>query len=113
MSGTPPSDEEPKGPYPTVITNPSGSETLVVQDFTWGKYLGQLNVEFDGNGDVVSYTGNPILLDSSVAEGKRFDIHPGPEFIKVFLSKTQSSMKFQLLITIKIIRIKMSMLKLS
>lgn len=67
-TGTPPSDEEPKGPYPTVVTNPSGSQTLVVQDFTWGKYLGQLNVEFDNSGNVVSYTGNPILLDSSVAE---------------------------------------------
>ena len=25
---------------------------------------------FDDSGDVVSYSGNPILLDSSVAEGK-------------------------------------------
>ena len=73
IPGTPPSDEEPKGLYPTVITNPSGSETLVVQDFTWGKYLGELNVVFDDSGDIVSYSGNPILLDSSVAEGKAKD----------------------------------------
>lgn len=67
-TGDPPSNEEAKGPYPTVVTNPSGGTTLVVQDFTWAKYLGELDVVFSENGEVVSYSGNPILLDSSVPE---------------------------------------------
>ena len=70
IEGDPPSNEEAKGPYPTVITNPSGANTLVVQDFTWGKYLGELNVVFNDDGEVISYSGNPILLNSSVLEGK-------------------------------------------
>ena len=65
------------------MTNPSGSDTLIVQDFTWAKYLGQLNVEFDSNGDVVSYTGNPILLDSSVAEGTVHANSYAPNFEEV------------------------------
>ena len=69
FSGDPPSNEVAKGPYPTVIGNPSGGTTLVVQDFTWGKYLGQLNVVFNETGNVVSYSGNPVLLDSTVPEG--------------------------------------------
>ena len=72
FAGDPPSNEKAKGPYPTVITNPSGGTTLVVQDFTWAKYLGELNVVFSENGEVVSYSGNPTLLDSSVPEGNVF-----------------------------------------
>ena len=74
FSGDPPSNEAAKGPYPTVVDNPSGAKTLVVQDYTWGKYLGELNVVFNDNGEVESYSGNPILLDNSVPEGK-FDLH--------------------------------------
>lgn len=43
-TGTPPSNESPMGSYPTVI-NPgynSSRQVLVVQDFYFGKYLGDL-----------------------------------------------------------------------
>ena len=39
---------------------------LVVQAFAYGKYLGHLKVDFDDDGHVTSWTGNPILLNSSV-----------------------------------------------
>ena len=42
---------------------------MVVQDYTFGKYLGYLNITFDANGDVTSWAGNPILLDASVQPG--------------------------------------------
>ncbi|XP_068698294.1 snake venom 5'-nucleotidase-like isoform X1 [Montipora foliosa] len=66
--GTSPSSETPYGPYPLVISkdgNPE-SKALVVQDFAYGKYLGRLKVEFDDNGRVISWSGNPILLDSKI-----------------------------------------------
>ncbi|EDV25256.1 uncharacterized protein TRIADDRAFT_57018 [Trichoplax adhaerens] len=69
-TGTPPSNEVPVGPYPTVI-NPSynsSRKVLVVQDFYFGKYLGDLQVVFDNFGEVKSYGGNPILLNSSIAK---------------------------------------------
>ncbi len=61
-------DEDAEGPYPVVINAPDGNSVLLVSDFTWGKYLGRLNVSFDGNGVVTNYSGEPILLDSSVAQ---------------------------------------------
>jgi 2',3'-cyclic-nucleotide 2'-phosphodiesterase (5'-nucleotidase family) len=54
------------GSYPTVIEQPStGRKVLVVQTSGYGKYLGQLKVEFDSRGEMSGYDGNPVLLDSS------------------------------------------------
>ncbi|RMX39597.1 hypothetical protein pdam_00004020 [Pocillopora damicornis] len=69
-TGTPPSTQKPYGPYPLVITpdsDPDG-KVLVVQDYKYGKCLGRLNVEFDGDGKLTSWNGNPIILDNSVAK---------------------------------------------
>ena len=66
--GAPPSTETPYGKYPLVIEqggNPS-AKALVVQAFKYGKYLGHLKIEFDADGRVKSWSGNPILLDSSI-----------------------------------------------
>ena len=70
MLGTAPSTEKPYGPYPLVITpdrDPDG-KVLVVQDYKYGKYLGRLNVQFDSDGKLTSWNGNPILLDNTVAK---------------------------------------------
>ena len=61
-------DEDASGPYPTVVTGPDGNPVLLVSDFTWGKYLGRLDVGFDENGVATTYSGEPILLDNSVAQ---------------------------------------------
>ncbi|XP_060557565.1 snake venom 5'-nucleotidase-like [Ruditapes philippinarum] len=67
-NGNPPAGEDIEGPYPVVADQPGGGKGLVVQAYTMGKYLGYLNLTFDQNGVVTKYTGNPILLDSSVQE---------------------------------------------
>ena len=46
-------------------SNPE-SKVLVVQAFAYGKYLGHLKAEFDDNGRLISWSGNPILLNKSV-----------------------------------------------
>lgn len=61
-------DEDAEGPYPVVVNAPDGNPVLLVSDFTWGKYLGRLDVTFDAGGVVTAYSGEPILLDSSVAQ---------------------------------------------
>jgi len=67
-SGTPPSNDVPYGPYPLTVTRNNGKKCLVVQAFAYGKYLGRLNVNFSVNGDIVSWSGNPILLDQRIAK---------------------------------------------
>ena len=70
FSGTQPSSEVPVNVYPTVVKQNNGDEVLVIQDYTFAKYLGFLQVQFDNNGKITRYSGNPILLDNSVPEGK-------------------------------------------
>jgi len=65
----PPSIEQPEGEYPVVFDHGPDDQTLVVQAYAFGKYLGKLDMIFDDNGKIVSYTGNPILLDNSIIEG--------------------------------------------
>ncbi|XP_060553664.1 5'-nucleotidase-like [Ruditapes philippinarum] len=67
-NGEKPADEDIEGPYPIVVDQPGGGKGLVVQAYTMGKYLGYLNLKFDSNGMVTNYSGNPILLDSTVSE---------------------------------------------
>tara|TARA_R110000737_G_scaffold75587_3_gene105652 strand:- start:3640 stop:5199 length:1560 start_codon:yes stop_codon:yes gene_type:complete len=56
-------DEKAEGPYPTMV-----GSTAIVQAYAYGKYLGELNVTFDDEGNVTEAKGDPILIDASVAE---------------------------------------------
>ncbi|MEP1767590.1 MAG: 5'-nucleotidase C-terminal domain-containing protein [Sulfitobacter sp.] len=49
--------------YPTMVGN-----VPVVQAYAYSKYVGHLELTFDDAGNLVSATGDTILLDSSVAE---------------------------------------------
>ncbi|KAG7220512.1 hypothetical protein INR49_018039 [Caranx melampygus] len=71
-TGTPPSSEVPAGLYPFMVTSDDGRKVPVVQAYAFGKYLGYLKVTFDKDGHVVSSTGNPILLNSSIPQDPEF-----------------------------------------
>jgi 5'-nucleotidase len=49
--------------YPTMV-----GEVPVVSAYAYSKYLGHLVLTFDDEGTLISATGEPILLDASVAE---------------------------------------------
>ena len=55
--------EGAEGPYPTMVNG-----VAIVQAYAYGKYLGELNVTFDDEGNIVQAAGGPILMDASVAE---------------------------------------------
>lgn len=55
--------ERAAGPYPTVE-----NDVPIFQAYAYGKYLGEISVSFDDAGEVTSISGEPILLDASVAE---------------------------------------------
>jgi len=74
ITGAPPSSEKPEGTYPYMVRSDDGRDVPVVQAFAFGKYLGNLKVTFDPAGNVIKAVGNPILLDSSVAQGRASQI---------------------------------------
>ncbi|MCG7518913.1 bifunctional UDP-sugar hydrolase/5'-nucleotidase [Ruegeria sp. Ofav3-42] len=49
------------GPYPTMV-----GDVPVVQAYAYSKYLGEITLTFDDDGNLVSAEGEPILLDASV-----------------------------------------------
>jgi 5'-nucleotidase len=51
------------GPYPTMV-----GQTAIVQAYAYGKYLGELNVTFDDEGNVTQAMGEPLTMDATVAE---------------------------------------------
>lgn len=67
-NGDAPDLEVPEGPYPYVVTQTSGKEVPVVQAYAYTKYIGRLNVTFDDAGDLVDYSGQPLLLNSNIPQ---------------------------------------------
>lgn len=63
--------EEAQGPYPTWVEGPDGRRTAIVQAYAYGKYLGELNVKFDENGDVIEASGEPVLIDATYPENEQ------------------------------------------
>ncbi|MER2600370.1 MAG: 5'-nucleotidase C-terminal domain-containing protein [Caldilineales bacterium] len=57
-----------QGPYPTVVNSAANVPTLIVSAWEWGRYLGRLDVTFNAAGMVTAYQGNPIFINSSIAE---------------------------------------------
>ena len=55
--------ERAEGPYPTMV-----GQTAIVSAYAYGKYLGELNVTFDDDGNVIAAEGMPVLIDASVEE---------------------------------------------
>ena len=64
--------ERAEGPYPTMIPNPQGQLVPIVQAYAYGKYLGEIEIEFNDQGEVISAKGEPILLDNSVIPDQNF-----------------------------------------
>ncbi len=58
----------PAGPYPTVVDSLTDEPVLIVTAFEWGKFLGRLDVSFDGYGVLTAYDGNPIYVNNTVAK---------------------------------------------
>ena len=55
--------ENAAGPYPTMV-----GSTAIVQAYAYGKFLGELNVTFDDDGNVTEAVGEPIIMDAAVTE---------------------------------------------
>lgn len=67
FNGNAPDIEVPIDVYPVIVQS-NGKRVPVIQAFAYTKYLGALELTFNTQGDVVSFSGQPILLDSSIAQ---------------------------------------------
>ncbi|XP_011876676.1 PREDICTED: apyrase-like [Vollenhovia emeryi] len=68
-TGPPPFIDTPEDEYPVAVTqNETNRTVLIVQAAAYTKYLGNLTVWFDDEGEVVDWDGNPLLLDYSIEE---------------------------------------------
>lgn len=56
-------DENAKGPYPTMV-----GSTAIVQAYAYGKYVGELNVTFNDDGEVIEATGDPLQVNADIGE---------------------------------------------
>lgn len=59
---------DPARPYPEVIASPSGKPVVMATDWEWGRWLGDLTVGFDANGDITNVLGaRPTEVAASIA----------------------------------------------
>lgn len=65
-----PGPDTPYGPYPTEVVHENGHRILIVQAAAYAKYVGNITVYFDDEGNVVDYSGAPIYMGSSVPQGE-------------------------------------------
>lgn len=61
-----PGPDVPVDTYPIEYKTPSGHKTIIVQASAYTKYLGDLTVYFDDDGEIQSYEGNTIFMDNSI-----------------------------------------------
>ncbi|MEN9935506.1 MAG: hypothetical protein RLZZ387_2085 [Chloroflexota bacterium] len=61
-------------PYPEVIASPSGKPVVLAHDWEWGRWLGDLTVGFDANGDVTRVVaGEPDEVAASIEPDPGFE----------------------------------------
>ena len=56
-------NERAEGPYPTMV-----GSTAIVSAYAYGKFLGELNVTFDDDGNITEAKGEPLIMDGGVHE---------------------------------------------
>lgn len=66
-NGTPvPGPDTPPDTYPIVYEHNDGHKVLIVQASAYTKYVGDLVVYFDEQGEAQAWEGNPIFMDTSI-----------------------------------------------
>lgn len=67
MTGSPGPDKI-QNKYPVVVEHNDGHRVLIVQASAFLKYVGDLTVYFDKNGEVADWYGEPIFLDTDIVK---------------------------------------------
>ncbi|XP_060524617.1 apyrase-like isoform X2 [Cylas formicarius] len=68
-----PGYEEAVGPYPTVVRSKHHKDVLIVQASAFARYVGNITVFYNSEGDILDYSGAPIYLKNSLPQEKKVD----------------------------------------
>lgn len=68
-TGDAPGPDQPQYDYPAVVEHRNGHKVLIVQASSFAKYVGDLTVYFNQNGEAIQWIGQPIFLASNVQQG--------------------------------------------
>ncbi|MGQ9526624.1 5'-nucleotidase C-terminal domain-containing protein [Chloroflexus sp.] len=60
-------------PYPELIAGPDGKPVVVVTDWEWGRWLGDITVAFNASGTVIDLQGNPTEIVPSLTADQGFE----------------------------------------
>lgn len=63
-----PGPDIPEDNYPAIVES-NGHRVLIVQAASYAKYVGNLTVWFDENGNVAEWEGAPVFLDTHIVPG--------------------------------------------
>jgi 5'-nucleotidase/UDP-sugar diphosphatase len=65
---------DPSRPYPEVIASPLNKPVIMATDWEWGRWLGDLTVGFDANGDITSVVAaHPTEVLPSIEPNQGFE----------------------------------------
>ena len=67
-NGTVPGPDKASDTYPILVQQNPNHKVLIVQVSAYAKYVGDLTVYFDENGELQEYEGNPIYLSEDIIE---------------------------------------------
>lgn len=79
--------DTPVSDYPTIEKQENGRKVLIVQASAYAKYLGNITLYFDDDGEIKSYEGAPIFLSH--------DIEQDPEVVEKLKPWKQEVDKYQ------------------
>lgn len=60
-------------PYPELIAGPDGKPVVIVTDWEWGRWLGDMTVAFNAAGTVIDLQGNPTEVLPSLPADQGFE----------------------------------------
>jgi 5'-nucleotidase len=73
--------------YPTIVNAPDGNQVVVITDWEWGRWLGDITVGFDAQGVVTQATGTPIEVLATATDATPPGIAPNPELQNIIDTK--------------------------
>lgn len=90
--------DTPVSDYPTIVEQESDRKVLIVQASAYSKYLGNITLFFDDEGEVKDYEGAPIFLSHEIPQDQEIleKLKPWKEELNEVQNKHVGSVNFEL-----------------